>query len=375
MPRHSKRFIFILLVIVFLLSACQPATQSPGDDSSSDNIKVAFVYNGPIGDLGWIYAHEQGRVYLEENLDNIETLYVESVPEGPEAERVIRDLAVKGYDLIFATTYGFGDPTHTVARDFPDVYFEHCTGYDIADNVSTYFGRMYQARFLTGIVAGEMTKSNIIGYIAAFPIPQVVRGINAFTLGVQTVNPEAKVHVIWTQTWFDTVLEREAAESLVNIGADVLAQHQNSPETQKVAEENGIWGIGYNADMSSQAPNAHLTSAIWNWGPYYVSETQDVINGTWLSKRYWGGMEDQIIGLAPYNDAVPDDVRNKVKEWQDKIISPDWDVFDGPLYDQNGSLVLAQNDRFNDEYLLNDMDWFVQGVVGNAGDPPEPVVP
>lgn len=373
MSKNCKKYLFIVLVIVFLTSACQPAAPLSEGSSSSDHVQVAYVYNGPIGDLGWIYAHEQGRIYLEENLDNIETIYVESVPEGPEAERVIRDLAVKGYDLIFTTTYGFGDPTHTVARDFPDVYFEHCTGYDIAENVSTYFGRMYQARFLTGIVAGEMTESNIIGYIAAFPIPQVVRGINAFTLGVRMVNPEAKVHVIWTQTWFDTVLEREAAESLVNVGADVLAQHQNSPETQKVAEENGILGIGYNTDMSSQAPNAHLTGAIWNWGPYYVSETQNIINGDWQSKRYWGGLEDQIIGLAPYNEAVPDDVRNIVEEWQKEIITTDWDVFDGPLYAQDGALVLAENDRFSDEYLLNDMDWFVQGAVGNAGDPPESV--
>lgn len=368
----NKRFLSIIFIVVLvILTACAEEITTP--EESSENLKVAFVYNGPIGDLGWIYAHEQGRIYLESNLPNVETAYIENVPEGPEAERVIRDFAIKGYNLIFTTTHGFGEATLAVAADFPDVYFEHNTGYEISENVSTYFGRMYQARFLTGIIAGGMTESNVIGYVAAFPIPQVVRGINAFALGVQQVNPEATIHVIWTQTWFDPVIEREAAESLINIGADVLAQHQNSAETQKVAEENNIYGIGYNTDMSGQAPNAHLTSAVWNWGPYYVAEAKAVQENTWKSKRYWGGLEDGVIDLSQFNEDIPQELIDNVEFWRSKIADTDWDVFDGPLYSQNGSMVLQENERFSDEYLLNEMDWFVQGIVGNAGDPPEPV--
>jgi basic membrane protein A len=368
----NKRLALISLIILISFTACAQAKV----EKEAKTLKVAFIYNGPIGDLGWIYAHEQGRKYLQEKMPQIETTYIENVPEGgPEAERVIRDYAINGYDLIFGTTYGYGDAIHAVARDYPKVFFEHNTGYDISPNVSTYYGRMYQARFLTGLVAGSMTKSNIIGYVAAFPIPQVVRAINGFALGVKAVNPDAKVHVVWTQSWFDPVLEREAAESLVNIGADVIAQHENSAEPQKVAEENHIWGVGYNTDMSDQAPTASLTSAIWNWGPYYLKEAQAALDGTWESKRYWGGLEDGIIDIAPYNDAVPQDVRDLIENWRKKITETGWDVFDGPIYAQNGDLVLAEGNRFDDDYLLNNMDWFVQGIVGEAGTPPLAVKP
>jgi len=365
-----SRMIINMLTVGLVLSGSGCArAEAPTLESEGPSLQVAFVYNGPIGDLGWIYAHDQGRKYLEEVLPSIKTTYIENVMEGPEAERVIRDFAIKDYDLIFTTTHGFGDATHTVASEFPDTFFEHCTGYEIAHNVSTYFGRMYQARFLTGLIAGKMTKTGIIGYVAAFPIPQVVRGINGFALGVQEANPEAKVHVVWTRTWFDPVAEREAAESLVNVGADVIAQHQNSAEAMKVAEEHGIWGIGYNTDMGKQAPEAVLTSAIWNWGIYYVARAQAVMEGAWTSQRYWGGLADGIIDLAPFNNAVPEEVRQMVQEWRGRIIDTEWDVFDGPLYAQDGTQVLGEGDRFSDEYLLNDMDWFVQGVVGEGGDP------
>lgn len=374
--RKSHWMYFILMVLLIgLISGCT-ATKPTGEVTPMEDVtRVAFVYNGPIGDYGWIYAHEQGRKYLEENLSGIETTYVESVPEGPEAERVIRDFAVKKYDLIFTTTHGFGDATLAVAKDFPNVKFEHCTGYDIADNSGVYFGRMYQARFLTGLVAGKMTETNKIGYVAAYPIPQVVRGINAFTLGVLTANPNAIVYVIWTDTWFNTVLEREASESLVQSGIDVLAQHTNSSEPMKVAEESGIWGIGYNTDMSAMAPTAQLTSAIWTWGPFYVKQVEAVKNGTWTSERYWGGLDDGIIGLAPYNQAVPQEVKDLVDQWHATISAKEWDVFDGPLYGQDGRLVLAEGQRFDDAYLLNDMDWFVKGIVGDAGELPEAVKP
>lgn len=360
----------IIIISLAITSACGP-TGEPGDGEDVERpLQVAFIYNGPIGDQGWIFAHDQGRRYLEETLENVETTYVENVAEGPEAERIIQDFAIRGYDLIFTTTHGFGDATLTVAQEFPEIYFEHATGYEIAPNVSTYFGRAYQARFLSGLVAGKMTQSNTIGYVAAFPIPQVVRGINGFARGVQAANPEARVHVVWTRDWFDPVLEREAAESLVNIGADVIAQHQNSAEPQKVAEERGVWGIGYNTDMSSLAPNAVLTSVIWTWGPYYVDEANAVINGSWTSRRYWGGLEDGIVGLAPFHESVPQEVRDLVEEWQTRIIETEWDVFTGPLYAQDRTLILEEGEVFSDEYLHNEMDWFVHGVLGEAAPPP-----
>lgn len=374
--KKISRWVVLLLAVAFIssVSGCGNASQEDvHTEEKEDALRVAFIYNGPIGDYGWIYSHEQGRKYLEENVAYVETSYVESVPEGPEAERVIRDFAAKKYDLIFTTTHGFGDATLTVAQAFPTTTFEHCTGYEIAENMGVYYGRMYQARFLTGLVAGKMTKTNKIGFVAAYPIPQVVRGINAFTLGVQTANPEAKVYVVWTNTWFNTALEREAAESLVLSGVDVLAQHTNSSEPQKVAEERGIWGIGYNTDMSVMAPKAHLTSAVWDWGPFYTRTVEAVRNGTWKSERYWGGLEDGIINLSPYNEAVPQDVRDLVETWRASISTKEWDVFDGPLYAQDGRLILKEGQSFTDDYLLNNMNWLVQGTVGEAGPLPEAV--
>lgn len=361
--------ILLLVTLISLATACG----SVQEQVESEEIRIAFVYNGPVGDLGWITSHEQGRVYLDETVANVQTTFVENVAEGPEAERVIRDFASQGYDLIFTTTHGFGDATLRVASEFPNVNFEHATGFETAPNVSTYFGRMYQARFLTGVVAASMTESDILGFVAAFPIPQVVRGINGFALGAQAVNPDVEVRVLWTNTWFDPVLEREAAQTLIDGGADVIAQHQNSPEVQKVAAENDVWSIGYNTDMSQQAPESVLTSAIWNWGPYYVSRAEAVLNGAWTSHRYWGGLEDPIVDLAPYHEDVPQETRELVEEWRERIANTDWDVFQGPIFAQNGALVLAEGDEFTDEYLLNDMDWLVQGVIGEAGDPPPPV--
>jgi basic membrane protein A len=354
---------------------CTATPLATGTKSAKDVVRVAFVYNGPIGDYGWIHSHEQGRQYVEKHVPGVKTTYVENVPEGPEAERVIRDFAAKKYDLVFTTTYGFSEPTLAVAREFPGTRFEICTGYNTSVNAGVYFGRMYEARFLTGLVAGKMTKTNKIGFVAAYPIPQVVRGINAFALGVQAANPAAKVYVVWTNTWFNTGLEREAAQGLVQSGVDVLAQHTNSSEPQKVAQERGIWGIGYNTDMSAMAPTAQLTSAIWNWGPFYARIVEAVKNGTWKSERYWGGLGDGIIDLAPYNKAVPTEVKDLVAEWRAKIVSEQLDVFGGPLYAQDGRLVLAAGHHFDDAYLLNDMDWFVKGIVGVAGKLPTAVQP
>ena len=316
----------LVTIVAMVAVACGPTpteapatpTEAPATPTEAppppEKLKVAFVYVAPIGDLGWTWAHEQGRLMVEEELgDRVETAYIENVPEGPDAERVIRDFAQKEYDLTFATSFGFMDPMLTVAGEFSDKYFEHCSGYKTADNMATYFGRMYQPRFLSGLVAGKATQANKIGYVAAFPIPEVLRGINAFTLGVREANPEATVNVVWTNTWFDPVLEKEAADALLDQGCDVIAQHQDTTEPQKAAQERGMVSIGYDSDMSQFVGDTVLTSPIWNWGPYYVERTKAVLDGTWETHQYWGGMKEGMVDLAPMSGKVPDDVKALVE--------------------------------------------------------------
>ncbi len=367
-----------IVVLALLIGACgptptaqpttaqpttaQPTAVPPTAPPTEEKIKVAFVYVGPIGDAGWTWAHDQGRLYLEQEL-GVETAYIESVPEGADSERVIEDYAKQGYKVIFTTSFGYMDPTITVAKNYPETVFEHCSGYKTAENVATYFGRMYQPRYLSGIVAGKATQSNIIGYVAAFPIPEVVRGINAFTLGVRSVNPDAEVRVVWTNTWYDPVKERQAAEGLLDQGADVIAQHQDTTEPQKAAAERGVWGIGYDADMGKSVGDQVLTSPIWNWGVYYVQTVQDVMDGTWETHQYWGGMADGVVALAPLSPLVDEETKALVEQKQQEIISGRWDVFTGPIYDQEGNLRVAEGETLSDEDMLS-MDWFVQGVVG-----------
>jgi basic membrane protein A len=380
----SKRLSVLLALatmVALLITACQPAATptptpvppTPTPPPPPEKLKVAFVYVAPIGDLGWTWAHEQGRLMVEEELgDKVETAYIENVPEGPDAERVIRDFATKGYDIVFATSFGFMDHMFTVAQEFPDQYFEHCSGYKTADNMSTYFGRMYQPRFLSGLVAAKATEANKIGYVAAFPIPEVIRGINAFTLGVRAANPEATVHVVWTNTWFDPVLEKEAAVALLDEGCDVIAQHQDTTEPQKAAQEQGTVSIGYDSDMRQFVGDTVLTSPVWNWGPYYVRRIKAVMDGTWKTHQYWGGMKDGIVDLAPLSPQVPDDVKALVEEWKQKILSGEWDVFSGPIQGQGGVLSVPYGVSMTDEEMLA-MSWFVDGVVGEAPEEPPSV--
>jgi basic membrane protein A len=335
-----------------------------GTPEPEEAFKVAFVYIGPPGDLGWTYEHDRGRKMLEEQLgDAVETKYIENVPEGPDAARVIRDYAKQGYDMIFTTSFGYMDPTLEVAQEFPDVLFEHCSGYKTADNMSTYFGRIYQPRYLSGIVAGEMTEVNKIGYVAAFPIPEVIRGINAFTRGVRSVNPEAEVSVVWTNTWYDPVKEREAAVALLDEGVDIVTQHQDTTEPQKAAQERGALSIGYDSDMRSFVGDTVLTSPIWNWGTYYVDTVQAAINGEWETHQFWGGLETDVVQLADYSPKVPEDVQNMVADERERIVDTDWDVFCGPVTDQGGNVVVAEGECMSDEDMLN-MNFFVEGVVG-----------
>jgi len=371
----KKRLTLALAVLLVLALAGAQCPQPPAQPTVAptkappEKLKIAFVYVAPIGDMGWTYAHDQGRLMVEKELgDKVETAYIENVPEGPDAERVIRDFAQKGYKLIITTSFGFMDPTITVAKEFPNVWFVHISGYKTAANVSTVFGKIEEPRYVSGLVAGKMTKSNKLGYVAAFPIPEVVRGINSFTLGVRKANPNATVKVVWTNTWFDPVKEKEAAVALLAEGCDVIAQHQDTPEPQKAAEEKGVYGVGYDSDMSKQAPKAVLTSPVWNWGIKYVDIAKQVLAGVYKTEEYWGGWQDGIVDLAPYGPMVPGDVKTmadaeiaKFKSGQATIFT----VFTGPLKDNTGKEKVPAGTAMTAQELLS-MDWFVAGVEGTV---------
>jgi basic membrane protein A and related proteins len=353
--KKTTLLIFAVLVLVFAGAGLQAAVKP---------IQVGFVYVSPIGDAGWSYAHDLGRKALAA-LPGVKTAYVEAVSEGPDSERVFQNMARKGYDIIFATSYGYMDPMLKVAKQFPNTVFMHCSGFKTAKNMGNYFGRMYQARYLSGMVAGAMTRSNILGYVAAFPIPEVIRGINAFTLGARAVNPKVEVRVVWTKTWYDPATEKEAAKSLLDVGADVLTQHQDSPSTQEAAEEKGVYSVGYNSDMSAFAPKAHLTAPIWNWAPFYIETVERVRNGTWKSESAWPGLEKGIVDLAPFGPMVPQDVRARVLAMKSQIAGGKKRVFSGPIADQAGKIRIPAGTAASDKALLG-MTWFVKGVVGTT---------
>lgn len=363
MRRMIPVLVAILLAAV-LVVGCGQKDQT-GDSpapAGEDKIKVGFAYIGTPGDAGFTFSHEKGRQYLVEQLPYVETEVVENVTDA-DAERVINQLAAKGNKIIFSTSFGFMDPTLNVAEKYPDVTFLHCSGFKTADNMGTYFGRMYQARYLTGLVAGKMTKSNQIGYVAAFPIPEVVRQINAFTLGVRQVNPEAKVKVVWTMSWTDPVAPKDVANSLLDTGCDIIAQHQDTPSPQQAAEARGKYSIGFNSDMAPLAPKAVMTSAVWNWGAYYVDTVKAIKEGTWKTGQYWGPMSDGIVDLAPFGPMVPDDVKQMVEREKSKLLDGEWDIFTGPIKDQSGKERVAAGQKMSDAEML-EFNWFVDGVEG-----------
>ena len=360
----KKLFALALAAILALSALAGCGSDKKGaDKKAGEKTKVAFVYVSSAKDGGYSMAHDLGRQYVEKNMPNVEATFMESVPEGADAERVISQLASQGNKIIFTTSFGYMDPTINVAKKYPDVTFLHCSGYKTAPNVGNYFGRMYEARYLTGIVAGKQTKSNVIGYVAAFPIPEVVRGINAFTLGVRSVNPDAKVKVVWTNTWYNPAGEKQAALTLIDFGADVIAQHQDTPGPQQAAEERGVYGIGYDMDMTKAAPKAELTAAVWNWGPYYVNAIQQILDGKWKSGAYWGGMKDKVVDIAPYGPAVSEDTKKVTDAAKAKILDGSLQVFAGPIKDQSGEVKVAAGKTMSDEDLLK-FDWFVEGVDG-----------
>lgn len=333
--------------------------------SAADPTKVGFVYVGPVGDHGWTYRHDIGRQAIEAEFgDAVETTFVESVPEGADAERVIRKLASTGHDLIFTTSFGYMNPTVKVAKDFPNVKFEHATGYKRGDNVSTYSARFYEGRAVLGTMAGMMTKTNTIGYIASFPIPEVVRGINAFTIAMRKVNPAAEVKVVWVNTWYDPGKEADAAKALIDQGVDIITQHTDSPAPLQVAEERGVMGFGQASDMSAFAPKAQLTSIIDDWDPYYVARTRAVINGTWESIDTWDGISTGMVGFAEYGDIVPDDVKAAADVVREGIVAGTMHPFEGPINNQQGEQIVGAGETIDDGVLLG-MNYYVEGVQGD----------
>ena len=330
--------------------------------ASADKLKVGFIYIGPPGDHGWTYAHDQGRLTVEDQLgDRVETTFVEGVPEGPDAERAIAKLAETGHKLIFTTSFGYMEPTLKVAKRFPDVKFEHATGYKQADNVATYSARFYEGRYVQGQIAAKISKSGIIGYIASFPIPEVVRGINAFMLGAQSINSDMKVKVVWAYTWFDPPKEADAAKVLMDQGADIITQHTDSTAAIQAAADRGIKAFGQASDMIHFAPKTQLTAIIDEWGPYYVARTQAVLDGTWTSGDTWHGMGPGMVVMAPFTN-MPDSVRQMATETTAALTSGKLHAFTGPIYNQAGELVVAAGEVAPDFPMLATMNFYVQGV-------------
>lgn len=350
-------------VVLVLCTAVLAAITSIAQ--AADPVKVGFVYVGPISDHGWTYRHDIGRLAIEAEFgDSVETTFVESVPEGADAERVIRKLASSGHDLIFTTSFGYMNPTIKVAKDFPDVKFEHATGYKRSDNVSTYGARFYEGRAVIGTMAGMMTKTNTIGYIASFPIPEVVRGINAFAIAMRKVNPDAEIKVVWVNSWYDPGKEADAAKALIDQGADIITQHTDSPAPLQVAEERGVYGFGQASDMSAFAPESQLTSIIDNWDAYYVERTRAIIDGTWSSQDTWDGIASGLVSFPDYNANVPDDVKAAAEIIREGIVEGSLHAFQGPIFNQAGEEILGSGEIMDDKTLLG-MNFYVQGVQGD----------
>jgi basic membrane protein A len=330
---------------------------------ATDEMKVGFIYVGPTGDAGWTYRHDQARKYLESKLPFVKTSFVESVSEGADVTRVLTNFARKDYKIIFATAAGYLDFTREVARKFPDTVFMNIAAWDSDEkNVGQYYGRLHEGRYLTGIVAGKMTKSNIIGFVAAHPIPGVIFGINGFALGARSVNPNVTIKVVWTNTWYDPNVEKQAALSLVDIGADVIAQHQDTPSALMGAAERGKFGIGSESDMSKFAPDAYLTGTIWDWGDFYVRIVEAVKNGTWKAKRYFGGLDNGVVSIAPIAKVVPYDVKALVDQKKQEIISGKLRIFKGPIKDNTDTVRIAAGEEPSFNEVYNKMDWVVEGV-------------
>jgi basic membrane protein A len=328
---------------------------------AAEKLKVGFIYLGPIGDLGWTYRHEVGRQEMVKELgDKVETTYLENVSEGPDSERSIEQLARAGHTLIFTTSFGYMDPTLKVAKKYPKVMFEHATGFKSAPNMGTYSGRFYEGRYIQGVIAGKMSKAGVLGYIASFPIPEVISGINATILGAQTTNPNIKLKVIWVNTWFDPGKEADAAKALIDQGADVIMQHTDSPAAVQVAAQRGILAFGQDSDMIKFGPKTQLTSIIDNWGPYYTRQAKAAIDGTWKTGDTWDGLKEKMVVMAPYTN-MPDDVKKLAMDTEAAIVAGTLHPFKCPVMGQDGKPVDCKGANLEPGQILG-MNFYVKGV-------------
>ena len=374
---NSKRMLLGAVAMV-LLGACgrQEPPAAPKAETKAEAkseaakkpapLKIGFVYVSPIGDAGWTTQHNRGREQMQAALgDKVTTTFVEKVPEGADAERVIRDLAAQGHQLIFTTSFGFMNPTVKVAEEFPDVRFEHATGYKTAPNLGTYNVRFYEGRYAAGVLAGRMTRSNTLGYVAAFPIPEVLQGINAFTLGARSVNPKAQVRVIWVNSWYDPGKERDAANALIGQGADIVTHHTDSSAAVAAAEEKGRMAVAYHSDMSRFGPKAQLAAVTHHWGEYYTKTAQSVLDGTWKPGSLWGGMKDGMIKVESFHATVPKEVVDEVNARASAIKAGEYQPFTGPIQSNDGREIAGKGVVLTDEQL-GKMDFYVQGVIGKV---------
>jgi simple sugar transport system substrate-binding protein len=348
-----------LAAVCFSSPVFSQPTRAPGEP-----VKAGFVYVSPITDAGWTKQHDEGRKAVEAALGaGVKTSFVENVPEGADAERVIRDLARQGHQIIFTPSFGYMEPTLKVAKDFPDVKFESITGYKTAPNVATANARYYEGRFLAGIAAGRMTQTNLAGYVAGFPIPEVLQGINAFTLGLRSVNPKAEVKVVWLNAWFDPPKERDAAMALFNQNVDVIAFHTGSTAVMAAAQERGKLAVAYHSDMRKLAPDAQIVAVTHHWGDYYTRRVQDVIDGTWKSGNVWGGVKEGMIRVGDFGPRVPKTVQAEVLARQKDIASGKLQPFAGPITDNEGREVVPKGQSMTDAQILA-MNFLVSGVQG-----------
>ena len=344
-----------------------PAPAAPAAEAPKpEPLKIGFAYVGPVGDGGWSYAHDQARKKLEAEFgDKIQTSYVESVPEGPDAERVLRDMVTQGNKVIFGTTFGYMDVMQKLGEEFKDVRFEHATGYKTSENVRTYDSRTYEGAYLAGIIAGAMTKTNTLGVVGSVPIPEVLRNINSFTLGAQSVNPKIKTKVVWVNEWFSPPKETEAATSLINCGAVVLFQNTDSPAVLKTAEEKGKRAFGWDSDMTAYGPKAHLGSAVINWLPYYAKATKDVLDGTWTTGQSWWGVKEGAIDLVSVAEDVPAEAKAKVDAAKAGLKDGSFVIWKGPIVNNAGQTVL-EKDAVADDKFLTGINFYVKGVEGKV---------
>lgn len=347
--------------------AAAQAPSAPAAAAKAEPLKIAFAYVGPVGDGGWTFAHDNARKALEKEFgDKISTSFVEKVPEAADAERVFRDMVGQGNQLIFGTTFGYMEPMLKVTPDAKNVKFEHATGYKQAENLRSYDSRTYEGAYLAGVIAGKMSKTGTLGVVGSIPIPEVIRNINSFTLGAQTGNPKIKVKVVWVNKWFDPPQETEAAQTLINGGADVLMQNTDSSAVLQTAEKNGKYAFGWDSDMTAYGPKAHLGSAVINWAPYYIATVREVLDGKWTAgpgKHSWWGVKEGAIDLVSIADAVPAEVKAEVEKIKAGLKEGSYTIWKGPLLAQDGKEVLKK-DEVADDKFLSGINFYLKGVDG-----------